>query len=71
VAHLIMSGPQRFATDPCSIHGGTNLLRFYRLVFLDETRYKMRVFASRFVVPIVIRQAIDYFPFHYIYAYYT
>ena len=28
VAHLTSSDPQRFATDPCSIHGGTNFLSF-------------------------------------------
>ena len=28
VAHLASSDPQGFATDPCSIHGGTNVLSF-------------------------------------------
>jgi len=33
VVHLSSSDPQGFATDPCSIHGGTNLLSISTISF--------------------------------------
>ena len=63
VAHLASSDPQLIATDPCSIHGGTNLLSFCRLIFLEESSPTFLAFCFSF--PTGICYAIKYFPFSY------
>jgi hypothetical protein len=39
VAHLTSSDPQGFATDPCSIHGGTNLLSLLAAFSFADLQY--------------------------------